>query len=122
VKIVDVVIGALVMGTVGILIGLTIGERYFPFAVGIGVALGAGVGILGGRRFFISIFVGTLLGGLLAWFLAGWEAVTLGAASGAAMGGFLGVWVSMILDVVLLRKAESPAVAPPAPSSPEGDL
>ncbi|WP_447970846.1 hypothetical protein [Nitrospira sp. M1] len=103
-KIIDVLIGTLVMGTVGTLIGLLMGGGYLPVAVVIGITLGAGVGMFGGRRFFLSIFVGSILGGLLAWVLGGIDAVTVGSASGAAMGGFLGVQVSMILDSLAERK------------------
>ncbi|GJL66788.1 MAG: hypothetical protein NPIRA05_17590 [Nitrospirales bacterium] len=105
-KIIDVVIGTVVMGTVGTLIGLLMGGGYLPVAVVIGITLGAGVGIFGGRRFFLSIFIGSILGGVLAWVLGGEEAVTVGAASGAAMGGFLGVQVSMILDARAERKQQ----------------
>lgn len=105
-KIIDVVIGALVMGTVGTLIGVLMGGGFFPVAVGLGLLLGAGVGLFGGRRFFLSIFVGSIIGGILAWSLGGIEAVTVGSASGAAMGGFLGVWISMILDLVIQRRQQ----------------
>jgi len=101
---IDVLIGTLVMGTVGTLIGLLMGGGYLPVAIVIGITLGAGVGMFGGRRFFLSILVGSILGGLLAWVLGGIDAMTVGAASGAAMGGFLGVQVSMILDARAERK------------------
>ena len=103
-KIIDVLIGTLVMGTVGTLIGVLMGGGYLPVALTIGILLGAGVGMFGGRRFFLSIFVGSILGGLLAWVLGGVDAVTVGSASGAAVGGFLGVQVSMILDSLAERK------------------
>ena len=73
---------------------------------GLGVALGAVVGYLGGRRFLVSILVGTVLGGLLAWLIAGVEKVSFGAG-GAAMGGFFGVQISMLLDVRAARKPRS---------------
>jgi MFS family permease len=103
-RIIDITVGALVMGTVGTLIGVMMGGGFFPVAVGLGILLGAGVGMFGGRRFFLSIFIGAILGGLLAWRLGGMEAVTVGSASGAAMGGFLGIWISMILDLVTQRR------------------
>ena len=95
----EVAFGAVVMGTVGALIGAILGGSSIPLASGLGLALGAVVGFLGGRRFLVSILVGTVLGGLLAWFIAGIEKVSFGAGAGAAMGGFLGVQISMLLDV-----------------------
>ncbi|MCA9471423.1 MAG: hypothetical protein MRJ96_01510 [Nitrospirales bacterium] len=110
-KIIDVVIGIVVMGTVGSLIGVLMGGGYLPVAVIIGILLGGGVGMFGGRRFFLSIFIGSILGGLLAWILGGVDAVTVGAASGAAMGGFLGVQASMILDSMAERKRQAAMAA-----------
>ena len=55
------------MGTVGTLIGVLMGGGFLPVAVGLGILLGAGVGMFGGRRFFLSIFIGAILGGLLGW-------------------------------------------------------
>ena len=106
-KVIDVLLGAVVMGTVGTLIGVLMGGGFLPVAVGLGVLLGTGVGMFGGRRFFLSILIGAILGGILAWALGGTDAVTVGSASGAAMGGFLGVWISMILDLVTQRRQEA---------------
>ena len=121
-KTIDVLLGILVMGTVGTLIGYLMGGAYFPVALGLGILLGAGVGVFGGRRFFASILVGAILGALLAWFLGGKDAVTVGSASGAAMGGFLGIWISMIMDLIAQRKDQlvpSPAgTEPPTTNSP----
>jgi len=103
-KICDVVLGALVLGTVGVLIGLSMGIGFLPAALVVGTLLGVGVGYFGGRQFFLSIFVGTILGGLLAWRLGGVDAITVGASSGAAMGGFMGVWISMLVDLLQQRK------------------
>ncbi len=103
-KIFDVMLGAVVLGTVGVLIGLSMGVGFLPAGILIGMCLGAGVGFFGGRQFFLSIFVGTILGGLLAWGLGGVDVITLGASSGAAMGGFMGVWISMLLDLLRQRK------------------
>ena len=108
------------LGTVGTLIGLSMGMGFLPAGIVIGMCLGAGVGYFGGRQFFLSIFVGTILGGLLAWRLGGVDAVTIGASSGAAMGGFLGIWVSMLLDHLRERKQsalDSPAEQPGNPQS-----
>ncbi len=101
----DVVFGVVVMGTVGALIGTILGGSSIPLASGLGLALGAVVGFLGGRRFLVSILVGTVLGGLLAWLVAGFEKISFGAGAGAAMGGFLGVQISMLLDIRAARKA-----------------
>jgi hypothetical protein len=103
-KIFDVMFGAVVLGTVGVLIGLSMGVGFLPAGILIGMCLGAGVGFFGGRQFFLSIFVGTIFGGLLAWGLGGVDVITLGASSGAAMGGFMGVWISMLLDLLQQRK------------------
>jgi hypothetical protein len=103
-KIIDMIFGALVMGTVGLLIGLLMGPGMMPVTAGIGVVLGTAVGIFGGRRFLVSILIGTVAGGALAWAVAGPETVSFGAGAGAAMGGFLGVWISMMLDLWAERK------------------
>ncbi len=113
-KILDMILGALVMGTVGALIGENMGDVSVPGAAGIGVALGVMVGLLGGRRFLVSILVGTVLGGLLAWVLAGEERISVGAGAGAAMGGFLGVQISALLDTWAERKRAMAEQSPPA--------
>ena len=104
----DIFFGAVVLGAVGVLAGLSMGVGFLPAALLIGMSLGAGVGFFGGRRFFLSIFLGTIAGGLLAWGLGGVDTITVGASSGAAMGGFLGVWVSMLLDQLQQRKEPVP--------------
>ena len=101
---VDAVFGALVMGTVGALIGLLTGTQALPVTTGIGLAMGVVIGLFGGRRFLVSILIGTVLGGLLAWFVAGVDKISFGAGAGAAMGGFLGVQSSMLLDLLAERK------------------
>ena len=118
-KIFDVLFGGLVLGTVGVLTGLSMGIGFLPAALLIGMCLGAGVGYFGGRRFFASIFVGTIAGGLVAWGLGGVDVMTVGASSGAAMGGFLGVWISMLLDLLQQRKESisAPPVEQPNPPS-----
>ena len=115
----DVLLGAAVLGTVGALIGISMGMGFLPAAMVAGLCLGAGVGFFGGRRFFLSIFIGTIFGGLLAWGLGGLDAVTVGASSGAAMGGFLGVWISMILDTLQQRKQALPQSTAEQPSNPQ---
>ena len=107
-KIFDVFLGILGLGTVGLLIGVFMGGGWLPVALAVGALLGAGVGLVGGRGFFLSIFIGTILGGLLALGLSGTEAVTVGAASGAAMGGFLGIWISMLIETWQQRNQNLP--------------
>lgn len=97
--IIDILLGVVVMGTVGVLIGILLGDSFLYFAAGLGGTLGIGIGLIGGRRFFLGIFIGTFLGGALAWAVSGPENITVGAGSGAAMGGFLGIWISMLIDV-----------------------
>ncbi|HZC82056.1 MAG TPA: hypothetical protein VE222_10145, partial [Nitrospiraceae bacterium] len=86
-------------------------------ASAVGVAFGFLIGLLGGRRFFVSIVCGAILGGGLAWFIAGTGAVPLGAASGGAIGGFLGVQLGMLME---LRK-QSRELRADAPSPSEGE-
>ncbi|MCX5725471.1 MAG: hypothetical protein NTX84_13335 [Nitrospirae bacterium] len=106
-KVPDILFGVAVMGTVGTLIGAIMGGGILPVASGAGLLLGGVIGLMGGRRFLVSILVGTVLGGLLAWFIAGPERISVGAGAGAAMGGFLGVQISMLLDMRAAKKAES---------------
>ncbi|MGQ0812581.1 MAG: hypothetical protein ACT4OO_15345 [Nitrospiraceae bacterium] len=113
-KLFDMVFGALVMGTVGTMIGMIVGGSSLPVAAGFGLLLGTVVGLLGGRRFLISILVGTALGGLLAWAVAGAGRILVGAGAGAAMGGFLGVQISMLLDMRAARKTPPETVDPSA--------
>ena len=103
-KIMDILFGVAVMGTVGTLIGVIMGGGIMPLAIGAGLVLGGVIGFMGGLRFLASILVGTLLGGALAWLIAGTESVSVGAGAGAAMGGFLGVQISMLLDMRAAKK------------------
>ncbi len=109
----DVILGAVIMGTVGTLIGLLMGERAVPIGAVAGVILGSVVGMLGGRRFLVSILIGTVLGGVLAWTLAGIDKISYGAGAGAAMGGFLGVQISMLLDLRAERRRHATRLEPP---------
>lgn len=111
-KSLDIVFGVAVMGTVGTLIGMIMGEASIPLTAGLGALLGAVIGFLGGRRFLISILIGTGLGGVLAWLVAGADKISVGAGAGAAMGGFLGVQISMLLDMRAARKGSSDLVEP----------
>ena len=103
-KILDILFGVVVMGTVGTLIGIISGGGIMPLASGAGLVLGGFIGFMGGRRFLVSILVGTLVGGGLAWLIAGPERISVGAGAGAAMGGFLGVQISMLLDMRAAKK------------------
>ena len=103
-KVIDILFGVAVMGTVGTLIGVIMGGGIMPLASGAGLLFGGFIGFMGGRRFLVSILVGTLLGGTLAWFVAGPERISVGAGAGAAMGGFLGVQISMLLDMRAAKK------------------
>jgi hypothetical protein len=103
-KVLDILFGVAVMGTVGTLIGIIMGGGIMPLASGAGLVLGGVIGFMGGRRFLASILVGTLLGGALAWLVAGTERISVGAGAGAAMGGFLGVQISMLLDMRAAKK------------------
>jgi hypothetical protein len=115
-KVFDIGFGMAVMGTVGTLIGFIMGGSLVPVTIGVGLVLGGVIGLLGGRRFLVSILVGTVSGGALAWLAAGSERIWVGAGTGAAMGGFLGVQISMLLDLRAARRASPEQVKPP-PSS-----
>ena len=111
-KVIDMLLGAVVMGTVGMLIGVLMDNQMIVLVTAAGVAMGAVIGMFGGRRFLMSILLGTILGGGLAWLMAGTDKVSLGAGAGAAMGGFLGVQSSMLLDLWAERKRAAVAQSP----------
>jgi hypothetical protein len=114
----DMVIGAVVFGVVGAAIGYYLGSGFsIVVASVVGMAFGFSIGILGGRRFFISIVCGALAGGGLAWLVAGSGSVPLGAASGGAMGGFLGVQMGMLVE--LWKQSRQPHVPEPPVSGTE---
>lgn len=119
-KVPDILFGVAVMGTVGTLIGVIVGGGILPVASGAGLLLGGVIGLMGGRRFLVSILVGTVLGGLSAWFIAGPERISVGAGAGAAMGGFLGVQISMLLDMRAAKKAASESADSPVSRTTEG--
>jgi len=100
------------MGTVGMLIGVLMDNQMIVLVSAAGVAMGAVIGMFGGRRFLMSILLGTILGGGLAWLVAGTDKISLGAGAGAAMGGFLGVQSSMLLDLWAERKRAAVAQSP----------
>jgi hypothetical protein len=111
-KVIDMLLGAVVMGTVGVLIGVLMDNQMIVLVTAAGVAMGAVIGMFGGRRFLMSILLGTILGGGLAWLVAGTDKISLGAGAGAAMGGFLGVQSSMLLDLWAERKRAAVAQSP----------
>jgi hypothetical protein len=111
-KLIDMLLGAVVMGTVGVLIGALMDNHMIALITVAGVAMGVVIGMFGGRRFLISILLGTLVGGGLAWMVAGMDKISLGAGAGAAMGGFLGVQSSMLLDLWAERKRAAVAPSP----------
>jgi hypothetical protein len=110
----DMLLGAAVFGVVGAAIGYYWGtSASLAVATAVGLVFGFLIGLLGGRRFFVSIVCGALLGAGLAWLVSGTSAMPLGAASGGAMGGFLGVQMGMLLELWRQRKKVS-AATPPA--------
>jgi len=110
----DMVFGAVVFGIVGAAIGYYINTPASITVAGlIGMALGLFIGMLGGRRFFISIVSGAILVAGLFGLVSGRDAVLLGAGVGGAMGGFLGVQMSMLLDLWRQRKASAKSEQPP---------
>jgi len=111
-KVIDMLLGAVVMGTVGVLIGVLMDNQMIVLVTAAGVAMGAVIGMFGGRRFLMSILLGTILGGGLAWLMAGTDKISLGAGAGAAMAGFLGVQSSMLLDLWAERKRAAVAQSP----------
>ena len=110
----DMLLGAAVFGVVGAAIGYYWGTgASLAVATVVGLVFGFLIGLLGGRRFFVSIVCGALFGAGLAWLISGPSAIPLGASSGGAMGGFLGVQMGMLLELWRQRK-EAPAATPPA--------
>src|SRR2546430_16566029 len=111
----DMVFGATVFGVVGAAIGYYWGTTASLVIVStVGVAFGFLIGLLGGRRFFVSIVCGAILGGGLAWLVSGTGAVPLGAASGGAVGGFLGVQLGMLIELRQQSKASREHAPPPS--------
>lgn len=114
----DMLLGAAVFGVVGAAIGYYWGTTAsMAIATAVGLTFGFLIGLLGGRRFFISIVCGALLGGGLAGLVSGTAAVPLGAASGGAMGGFLGVQMGMLVE--LWKQSKQAPAAGPLPSDGE---
>jgi hypothetical protein len=113
---IDMVFGTVVFGVVGGAVGYymnTTGSIWVGGAVG--MLLGFSIGVLGGRRFFISIVCGALLGAGLFGLVSGVDAVPLGAGVGGAMGGFVGVQLGMLMD--LWQQHKESASSNKSPSS-----
>ena len=85
-KVMDILFGVAVMGTVGTLIGMIMGGGIMPLASGAGLVLGGVIGFMGGRRFLTSILVGAWLGGVLAWLIPDQRGLSVVFGAGAAMG------------------------------------
>jgi hypothetical protein len=116
----DMVFGAVVFGIVGAAIGYYINTgASIPVAGIIGMVLGLCIGILGGRRFFISIVCGAVLGAALFGLVSGRDVVALGAGVGGAMGGFLGVQIGMLLDLWRQRKESIMPKQSPQDTNPQ---
>jgi len=115
----DMVFGAVVFGVVGAAIGYYINTAAsIPVVAIIGTVFGLFIGILGGRRFFISIVCGAVLGAALFGLVSGRDAAALGAGVGGAMGGFLGVQMGMLVDLWRQRKASMPEQPPHGTNPP----
>ena len=115
----DMVFGSIVFGIVGLAIGYYMDTRASIVVAGlIGMLLGLFIGILGGRRFFISIVCGAILVAALFGLVSGRDAVPLGAGVGGAMGGFVGVQLSMLLDLWRQRKSGTPNQPPSDSTKP----
>ncbi len=61
-KLVDILFGAAVMGTVGTLIGLIMGGGIMPLASGVGLVLGGFIGFMGGTTLPGEYFGGNSVG------------------------------------------------------------
>ncbi|HEY3198013.1 MAG TPA: hypothetical protein VGJ57_08365 [Nitrospirales bacterium] len=102
------VFGSIVFGIVGLAIGYYMDTRASIAVAGlIGMLLGLFIGILGGRRFFISIVCGAIVVATLFGLVSGRDAIPLGAGVGGAMGGFVGVQLGMLLELWRQRKASA---------------
>ena len=51
------------MGTVGLLIGMLMGDGFVIATACLGVLLGVGIGMIGGRGFFLGVLMGACIGG-----------------------------------------------------------
>jgi hypothetical protein len=112
------VFGAVVFGIVGVAVGYYLNRTGSIWVAGVvGMLLGLFIGILGGRRFFISIVCGALLGAGLFGFVSGGDAVPLGAGVGGAMGGFVGVQLGMLVDLWQQHKASGSSEPPSSGNS-----
>ena len=114
----DMLFGSIVFGIVGLAIGYYLDTRASIAVAGlIGMLLGLFVGILGGRRFFLSIVCGAIVVATLFGLVSGRDAIPLGAGVGGAMGGFVGIQLGMLLDLWRQRKASATPNRPPSDST-----
>jgi hypothetical protein len=112
------IFGAVVFGVVGAAVGYYMNTAGSIWVAGVvGIVLGIFIGVLGGRRFFISIVCGALLGAGLFGFVSGVDAVPLGAGVGGAVGGFVGVQLGMLMDLWQQHKESTSSEAPPSGNS-----
>ena len=94
----DLALGAGIMGSTGAVIGLTLGGPLLTaVTTAVGILLGASIAFLNARRFFISILIGTVVCGALALALGGSYALVIGAGTGGAVGGFIGITIELLL-------------------------
>lgn len=116
----DMVFGAIVFGTVGAAIGYYMNATAsIPVGGIMGMVFGLFIGILGGRRFFISIVCGAVVVAGLFGLVSGREAVPLGAGVGGALGGFLGVQIGMLVDLWRQHKESAMPKPPPHNTHPQ---
>ena len=93
----QMIVGALLFAMTGALIGFYLRSWSVVWGGSLfGVLLGAGVGTLGARRFFVSVAIGTVVGGLVGWRAGGVDVVPLMAGTGSAVGGFVGITIEML--------------------------
>ena len=94
----DILFGALLMGTTGVLIGLVVDSAMAMLVVGIlGAFIGGLVGWVGGRVFLLIICFGVLIGAFLGYRTGDRDILIIAAGTGGAIAGFIGAQVSLFL-------------------------
>jgi len=94
----EILLGALLMGSTGILIGLAVHSPLLMGIAGIlGCVIGGLVGWLGGRRFMLIVCTGALIGAFLGYSSGDRDILIISAGSGAAISGFLGAQIDLFL-------------------------
>ena len=95
----DIALGVLIMGITGALIGFVLDSGLLSLVAGVmGLAVGALVGWLGGRRFLLIICVGALIGAAIGYQSDDRDILIMAAGSGAAIAGFIGAQVQRFYD------------------------